>query len=37
LLACLELARDGRVSVRQLQPFDEVYVKDREQRLEAAL
>jgi segregation and condensation protein A len=36
LLACLELARDGRVSIRQLQPFDEVYVKDREQRMEAA-
>jgi segregation and condensation protein A len=37
LLACLELARDGRVTIRQLQPFDEVYVKDREQRMEAAL
>ncbi len=29
LLACLELARDGRVEIRQLKPFDEVYVKDR--------
>jgi segregation and condensation protein A len=29
LLACLELARDGRVEIRQLKPFDEVFVKDR--------
>ena len=29
LLACLELARDGKVEIRQLAPFDEVYVKDR--------
>jgi segregation and condensation protein A len=29
LLACLELARDGKLEIRQLQPFDEVYVKDR--------
>jgi len=29
LLACLELARDGRIEIRQLKPFDEVYVKDR--------
>jgi segregation and condensation protein A len=29
LLACLELARDGKIEIRQLQPFDEVYVKDR--------
>jgi segregation and condensation protein A len=36
LLASLELARDGRVEIRQLQPFDEVYIKDREQRMEAA-
>jgi chromatin segregation and condensation protein Rec8/ScpA/Scc1 (kleisin family) len=28
-LACLELARDGRIEIRQLKPFDEVYVKDR--------
>ena len=36
LLASLELARDGRIEMRQLQPFDEVYVKDREPRMEAA-
>ncbi|HEX4535273.1 MAG TPA: ScpA family protein [Rhizomicrobium sp.] len=29
LLACLELARDGKVEIRQLAPFDEVYIKDR--------
>lgn len=29
LLACLELARDGKVEIRQLKPFDEVYLKDR--------
>jgi segregation and condensation protein A len=29
LLACLELARDGKVEIRQLKPFDEVYVRDR--------
>lgn len=29
LLACLELARDGKLEIRQLQPFDEVYVKER--------
>lgn len=28
LLACLELARDGRVEIRQLEPFDEIYVRD---------
>lgn len=37
LLASLELARDGRVEIRQLRPFDEVYIKDREPRMEAAL
>ncbi|MBV9569854.1 MAG: hypothetical protein JO056_01255 [Alphaproteobacteria bacterium] len=36
LLACLELARDGRVEIRQLSPFDEVYIKDRTERMEAA-
>jgi segregation and condensation protein A len=36
LLACLELARDGKLEIRQLKPFDEVYVKDRAQPLEAA-
>jgi chromatin segregation and condensation protein Rec8/ScpA/Scc1 (kleisin family) len=29
LLACLELARDGKVEIRQLRPFDEIFVKDR--------
>ncbi len=29
LLACLELARDGKVEIRQLKPFDEIYIKDR--------
>lgn len=29
LLACLELARDGKVEMRQLKPFDEIYVRDR--------
>jgi len=29
LLACLELARDGKLEMRQLKPFDEVYVRDR--------
>lgn len=28
LLACLELARDGRVEICQLAPFDEVYIRD---------
>jgi segregation and condensation protein A len=28
LLACLELARDGKLAIRQLKPFDEVYVRD---------
>lgn len=29
LLACLELVRDGKVEIRQLKPFEEIYVKDR--------
>lgn len=29
LLACLELARDGKLEMRQLRPFDEIYVRDR--------
>jgi chromatin segregation and condensation protein Rec8/ScpA/Scc1 (kleisin family) len=29
LLACLELTRDGKLEIRQLQPFGEVYIKDR--------
>ena len=28
-LACLELARDGKVEIRQLKPFDEVFVRDK--------
>jgi segregation and condensation protein A len=27
-MACLEAARDGRVELRQLAPFDELYIKD---------
>ena len=30
LLACLELARDGKVEIRQLAPFEEIYVRDRD-------
>ncbi len=29
LLACLELARDGKIEIRQLKAFDEIFVKDR--------
>lgn len=29
LLACLELARDGKVEIRQTGPFEDIYVKDR--------
>jgi segregation and condensation protein A len=29
LLACLELARDGKVEIRQLRAFDDVFVRDR--------
>ena len=29
LLACLELARDGRVEIRQMAPFEPVYIRDR--------
>jgi segregation and condensation protein A len=35
LLACLELARDGKVEIRQMKPFDDIYVKDRPPVLEA--
>jgi segregation and condensation protein A len=28
--ACLELARDGKVLIRQLKPFGEIFLKDRE-------
>jgi segregation and condensation protein A len=27
-MACLEMARDGRVEMRQMAPFDEVYIRD---------
>jgi segregation and condensation protein A len=29
LLACLELARDGKVELQQMSPFEEIYVRDR--------
>jgi segregation and condensation protein A len=29
LLACLELARDGKIEIRQMAPFEEIYVRDR--------
>jgi segregation and condensation protein A len=29
LLACLELARDGKLEIRQLAPFEPVFVRDR--------
>ena len=29
LLACLELARDGKVEIQQVAPFEEIYVRDR--------
>ena len=29
LLACLELARDGKVEIRQLAPFEPIYIRDR--------
>jgi segregation and condensation protein A len=35
LLACLELTRDGKMEIRQLRPFDDIYVKDRPPVLEA--
>ena len=31
LLACLELARDGKVELQQMAPFEEIYVRDRAQ------
>jgi segregation and condensation protein A len=30
LLACLELARDGKVEIQQASPFAEIFVRDRE-------
>jgi len=32
LLACLELARDGKVELQQMGPFEEIYVRDRPDR-----
>ena len=29
LLACLELARDGKVEIRQMAPFEQIFVRDR--------
>jgi chromatin segregation and condensation protein Rec8/ScpA/Scc1 (kleisin family) len=29
LLACLEMARDGKVELQQLAPFAEIFVRDR--------
>jgi segregation and condensation protein A len=29
LLACLELVRDGKIELRQMAPFEEIYVRDR--------
>jgi segregation and condensation protein A len=36
LLACLELARDGKVELQQMAPFDEIFVRDREHPLETS-
>lgn len=35
LLACLELARDGKVEIQQTAPFAEIFVRDREKPAEA--
>jgi segregation and condensation protein A len=35
LLACLELARDGKVEIQQIAPFSEIFVRDRDQPQEA--
>ena len=35
LLACLELARDGKMEIQQMAPFAEIFVRDREQPREA--
>ena len=35
LLACLELARDGKVEIQQLSPFAEIFVRDRDKPQEA--
>jgi segregation and condensation protein A len=28
LMACLEAARDGRIELRQMAPFEELFIKD---------
>jgi len=35
LLACLELARDGKVEIQQAAPFAEIYVRDRDRSSDA--
>ncbi len=35
LLACLELARDGKMEIQQTAPFADIFVRDREQPREA--
>ena len=35
LLACLELARDGKVEIQQTAPFAEIFVRDRERLADA--
>ena len=35
LLACLELARDGKVELQQMAPFAEIFIRDRDQPQEA--
>ena len=37
LLACLELARDGKLEIQQMAPFEEIYVRDRARRASAQL
>ena len=35
LLACLELARDGKMEIQQMAPFAEIFVRDRDEPSEA--
>lgn len=35
LLACLEMARDGKIELQQMAPFAEIFVRDRDQPREA--
>jgi segregation and condensation protein A len=35
LLACLELARDGKMEIQQTAPFAEIFVRDRERSVDA--